>query len=106
MNRRPEEDSPHASPEVARPEDARSASNASPEVASLDRFRLAELLSEIEAAGEYYISSSLTKDSPASIMLRALAREEYIHWCPYPEEFYIIRPRGVELLQQLRSSGR
>lgn len=104
MNSCSEED-PYARPEAARPEGPSSASNASPGVDSLDRFRVAELLSEIEAAGEYYISSSLTQDSPVSIMLRALAREEYIHWCPYPEEFYIIRPRGIELLRQLRSSA-
>lgn len=55
----------------------------------------ARLLRKVLDVGEYY--PPLT--SADSERLRTLARAGMIHWCPYPEEFYIITPVGKRFVE-------
>lgn len=54
-----------------------------------------EALRAVASQTEYYIPLRLAPDDPLSVALKTLARKGYIHWCPYPEEFYIVRAPGV-----------
>ena len=54
-----------------------------------------EVLGQVAAQSEYYIPLSLPREDPLSVALKTLAHRGYIHWCPYPEEFYIVYPAGL-----------
>jgi hypothetical protein len=56
------------------------------------------ILRDIAAEDHYYAPLSLAHDDPLRLALRTLESMEYIHWCPYPEEFYIIRRAGLAAL--------
>ncbi len=58
--------------------------------------RLRALLCEIKGAKEFYVP--LQNEKAFDNHLRALAKLGLIRWCPYPEEFYIVTPRGAEVL--------
>ena len=68
---------------------------------------LIRLLADVERADPYYYESS----SPQSSKYQQLCSLEslgYIRYCSYPEEFWVILPRGREFLSrffgELRSS--
>ena len=69
---------------------------------------LVRLLADVERGDPYYYESS----SPQSSRYQQLCSLEslgYIRYCSYPEEFWVILPRGREFLSrflgELRSSA-
>ena len=55
-----------------------------------------ELLKKIIEDKEFYPPVGECDESQR---LRKLAKEGYIRWCPYPEEFYIVTPSGLEMFK-------
>lgn len=51
------------------------------------------LLKKILKDKEFYPP---VEECDESQRLRKLTKAGYIKWCPYPEEFYIITPLGIE----------
>jgi len=58
--------------------------------------QLMKTLRIVKNEAKYY--PSLNPEDPEAHCLRALAKRGLIHWCPYPEEFYKITPKGTKLL--------
>ena len=61
---------------------------------------LVRVLADVERADPYYYESS----SPQSSKYQQLCSLEslgFIRYCPYPEEFWVIRPAGKEFLSTL-----
>ncbi|UCH92558.1 MAG: hypothetical protein JSV88_19990 [Candidatus Aminicenantes bacterium] len=60
---------------------------------------IVELLQKIAQEDQYTIPLSPEwEKSDESRLLRKMASLGIIHWCPYPEEFYILWPLGKEIL--------
>lgn len=57
---------------------------------------IAQLLHDVITAGEYRVS--YLEGSRESTMLRKMAGMDLIHWCPYPDECYVITAVGRTLL--------
>ena len=55
-----------------------------------------QLLNDVANADEYHVGYS--EGSIETNILRKMAGSDLIHWCPYPDECYIITPAGRALL--------
>ena len=60
---------------------------------------LVRLLADVERVDPYYYESSLPQSSKYQ-QLCELESREYIRYCSYPEEFWVILPRGREFLSR------
>ena len=60
---------------------------------------LIRLLADVERADPYYYESSSPQSSKYQ-QLCELESREYIRYCSYPEEFWVILPRGREFLSR------
>jgi hypothetical protein len=58
---------------------------------------LVRLLADVER-GDPYFCESLSSESSKYQQLRELESRGYIRYCSYPEEFWVILPRGREFL--------
>ena len=67
--------------------------------------RLIRLLADIERSQPYYCESS-SPESPTYQLLCELEAREYIRYCSYPEEFWVILPAGTEFLSTLSARRR
>src|SRR5712691_3787212 len=62
---------------------------------------LIRLLVDVEQADPYYYESSAPQSSKY-LQLCELESRGYIRYCSYPEEFWVILPRGREFLSNQR----
>ena len=59
---------------------------------------ICDLLKKFDGEGKLFPRLTYSEDDFEGNLLKQMAKLELIHWCPYPEEFYVIWPRGKAAL--------
>ena len=64
---------------------------------------LKRLLRKVKEEKEFYVPlHNLHNQDAEDENLRFLSKLGLIHWCPYPDEFYILTPKGMEVLNDIQ----